>query len=78
MGLWQQGNGIAHAGSNMELVIRSKNMQPLPTCLVATLCEKIRDSNIPMGVELRDWACLPEGFHKQILMYHEVLFDNRE
>jgi len=71
-------NGTAHKGSDLDLVVRSKDLKPLPIDIYTNLCEKIRESNIPILVELRDWAKLPESFHQQIVPQHEVLFSNTE
>ena len=38
------------------------------------LREKISESNIPILVELFDWARLPESFHKNIEASHEILY----
>ncbi len=78
--VWAYGsrvNGTAHSGSDLDLVIRSKDLAPLPRAIYAGICEKIRDSNIPILVELRDWAYLPESFHANIERQFEPLFDNR-
>jgi uncharacterized protein len=69
-------NGTAHEGSDLDLVIRAHDLKPLPAIVFGGLCEKIRDSNIPILVELRDWVRLPENFHQQIEKNYEVLFDN--
>ena len=77
--VWAYGsrvNGDAHDGSDLDLVIRSQNLKPLPIDIYVDLCEKIKDSNIPILVELRDWAMLPESFHLIIEQQHEVLFSN--
>jgi predicted nucleotidyltransferase len=78
--VWAYGsrvNGGAHEGSDLDLVMRSANLTPIPMDTFATLCEKIRDSNIPILVELRDWAMLPKTFHANIKQRYEVLFDNQ-
>jgi predicted nucleotidyltransferase len=75
--IWAYGsrvNGTAHDGSNLDLVIRTADLQPLNIELYTTLREKIRDSNVAILVELRDWARLPIRFHEQILQKHEVLY----
>ncbi len=77
--VWAYGsrvNGAAHKGSDLDLVVRSKNLTPLPANVFVELSEKIKDSNIPVLVELGDWAMLPESFHKNILRQHEVLYKN--
>jgi predicted nucleotidyltransferase len=78
--IWAYGsrvNGSAHEGSDLDLVIRSENLKPLPLELYSELSEKIRDSNIPILVELRDWAMLPQSFHRNIEQQYEVLFSNK-
>ena len=79
--IWAYGSrvsGSAHEGSDLDLVIRSQHLAQLPLGLVDQLSEKIRDSNIPILVELRDWAMLPESFHRNIEQHYEVLFDNQK
>ncbi len=81
MEVWAYGsrvNGTAHSGSDLDLVARSQNLKPLPIAVYIDLSEKIRDSNIPILVELRDWAMLPERFHANIVQQFEVLYSNIE
>jgi uncharacterized protein len=75
--VWAYGsrvNGKAHEGSDLDLVIRTLDLQKLPLDVFLDLEEKIKESNIPIVVELFDWARLPESFHKNILAQHEVLY----
>lgn len=75
--VWAYGSrvdGTAHSGSDLDLVVRSQDLSKLPMDTYVSLCEKIRDSNIPILVELRDWATLPNSFHKNILQQYEVLY----
>jgi len=77
--VWAYGsrvNGTAHEGSDLDLVIRLPNLQKLPVDVFLALQEKIVESNIPIVVELFDWARLPESFHKNIVAQHEVLYSN--
>lgn len=77
--IWAYGSrvaGTAHPGSDLDLVIRSADGLALPFTLLNALKAQIRDSNIPILVELRDWARLPPNFHQQIEARHEVLFQN--
>jgi uncharacterized protein len=79
--IWAYGsrvNGSAHDGSDLDLVLRSQHLTRLPLGIVDQLNEKIRDSNIPILIELRDWAMLPKSFHNNIERHYEVLFDNRK
>jgi uncharacterized protein len=79
MEVWAYGsrvNGKAHSGSDLDLVIRKHDLTPLDIDIYTALCEKITDSNIPILVELRDWARLPASFHKNIEANYEVLFSS--
>jgi predicted nucleotidyltransferase len=69
-------NGTAHEGSDLDLVIRTHDLGKLPADIYLALKEKIQESNIPIVVELFDWARLPESFHKNIEAQHEVLYSN--
>ena len=77
--VWAYGsrvNGDAHEGSNLDLLIRSHDLQKLPIDVLLDLKDKIQQSNIPIVVELFDWARLPQSFHRKIEAQHEVLFSN--
>ncbi len=67
-------NGKAHEGSDIDLVIRSKNLQQLPLDILLELKEKIQKSNIPILVEIFDWGRLPDNFHRNIENQHEILY----
>ena len=77
--VWAYGsrvNGDAHDGSDLDLVLRTPDLQKLPINVYSVLKEKIQESNVPIVVELFDWARLPGTFHKNILAKHEVLYSN--
>jgi uncharacterized protein len=77
--VWAYGsrvNGKAHEGSDLDLAIRTPDLQKLPMDIFLDLKEKIQESNIPIVVELFDRARLPESFHQNILAQHELLFSN--
>jgi len=69
-------NNTAHEGSDLDLVIRSKNNEPISHELYTYLQEQIQQSNIPILVELKDWNTLPTSFHKQIEKNCEQLYAN--
>jgi predicted nucleotidyltransferase len=71
-------NGKAHSGSDLDLVLRTEDLKPIASHQLNTLCEKITNSNIPILVELRDWAMLPNNFHNNIESNYEVLFSTRD
>lgn len=77
--VWAYGSrvtGVAHNGSDLDLVVRSNDLQKLPADIFMNLKEKITESNVPVIVELFDWARLPQSFHRNIEAQHEVLFSN--
>ena len=77
--VWAYGsrvNGMAHEGSDLDLVIRTPELKKMPIDDYLNLVEQIRESNVPIVVELYDWARLPETFHKNILAKHELLYSN--
>jgi predicted nucleotidyltransferase len=77
--VWAYGSrvdGNAHEGSDLDLVVRTRDLTPLPYGVFTELVEKIQDSTIPILVELRDWALLPENFRTNIAQQHEVLYSN--
>lgn len=75
--VWAYGsrvNGTAHSGSDLDLVIRTENLSPLPLEEFQTLCNEIKDSNIPILVEVRDWALIPISFKQNIEENHEIIY----
>lgn len=77
--VWAYGSrvsGEAHEGSDLDLVIRTDSLQKLPIEVLLKVKEKIQESNIPVIVEIFDWARLPESFHRNINAHHEVLYSN--
>ncbi|MCF2487613.1 nucleotidyltransferase domain-containing protein [Dyadobacter sp. CY347] len=75
--VWAYGsrvNGKAHSGSDLDLVLRTMDLSPLSLDEFDILSEKITNSNIPILVELRDWARLPASFHDNIQANYEVFF----
>ena len=77
--VWAYGsrvNGDAHDGSDLDLVVRTPDLQKMPVDVFLAIKEKIRESNIPIVVELFDWARLPDTFHIIILAKHEILYRN--
>lgn len=78
--IWAFGSrvsGSAHQGSDLDLVVRNYDLGPVPNPVFNDLVEKVRESNIPILIDLLDWAKIPESFHRNIESNHEVIFDNR-
>ncbi len=60
-------NGDAHDTSDLDIVLRSNDLGKIPVLALEHFLEALRESNIPILVEARDWARLPESFHEEIL-----------
>ncbi len=60
-------NGSAHAASDLDLVLRSADLSPIPFEPLDDFLQALRESNIPILIEARDWARLPTVFHQEIL-----------
>ena len=76
--VWAYGsrvNGRSHDGSDLDLVLRGPDLKEIPSGQVGDFEEAARESNIPILVEARDWARLPERFHGEIERDYVVLLD---
>ena len=74
--VWAYGSrvtGEAHEASDLDLVIRGSNLEPLPIQRLSFLREMLSESNLPILVDIHDWATLPVSFHERILARYEVL-----
>ena len=66
-------NGDAHDASDLDIVLRTADLSKIPLLQLETFLEAVRESNIPILIEARDWARLPESFHREILRNYVVL-----
>ena len=67
--VWAYGSrvtGRSHDGSDLDLVLRGPGLEKIPIGQLADFEEAVRESNVPFLVEARDWARLPERFHREI------------
>ena len=74
--VWAYGsraNGAAHDGSDLDLVLRGSGLREIPAGRLADFADAVRESSIPFLVEARDWARLPERFHREIEQGYVVL-----
>ena len=79
--VWAYGsrvNGRSHDGSDLDLVLRGPGLKKIPIDCLAEFEEAVRESNIPFLVEARDWARLPESFHREIERDHVVLVSKKD
>ena len=74
--VWAYGsrvNGRSHDGSDLDLVLRAPGLERVPTDQLSDFEDALRESSIPFLVEARDWARLPERFHREIERDHVVI-----
>ncbi|MDX2002288.1 MAG: nucleotidyltransferase domain-containing protein [Chitinophagales bacterium] len=75
--VWLYGSRVKgghHEASDIDLVLRTRDLRPIDIDTLMQLQQAITESNIPVLVELRDWARLPDSFHENILRHYEVIF----
>lgn len=74
--VWAYGsrvNGNNHEGSDLDLVLRTADLQALATGVASRFREALTESNLPIFVDVHDWALLPSSFHPRILTRYEVV-----
>jgi len=67
--VWAYGsrvNGESHAASDLDLVLRNPADLTRPQAHLFDLKEAISESDIPILVDVLDWARLPQRFHAGI------------
>ena len=77
--VWAYGSritGCSHDGSDLDLVLRGPDLKKIPIENLTDFEEVLRESPIPFLVEARDWARLPERFHREIERDYVVLYKN--
>ena len=63
--VWAYGsrvNGDAYEGSDLDLVLRGAELEEIPVRVFAGFREAVSESNLPILVDVHDWAHLPERF----------------
>lgn len=74
--VWAYGSrvtGRCHDASDLDLVLRSPNLEHIPLSRMADLEEAFEQSNIPIIVQTHDWARLSGSFHEEIEKQYVVL-----
>ncbi|MXX15052.1 MAG: restriction endonuclease subunit S [Gemmatimonadetes bacterium] len=79
--VWAYGsrvNGESHDASDLDLVLRGPDLERIPSGQLADLTEALEQSNVPIIVQIHDWARLPESFHREIEQAYVVLVEEKE
>ena len=74
--VWAYGsrvNGGGHDGSDLDLVVRNPVRLAQPQKHLGALREALSESNLPMLVDVLDWARLPEDFRREIERQHVLV-----
>lgn len=74
--VWAYGSrvgGNCHEASDLDIVIRNPASLSTPQRGLGTLRGAFSESNIPILVDVHDWARLPESFQSEIMASHVVL-----
>lgn len=74
--VWAYGsrvNGTGHEGSDLDLVLRNCGGAEVPFRQLSALRCGFSDSNLPILVDILDWARIPESFRREIEREHTVI-----
>lgn len=74
--VWAYGsrvNGTAHESSDLDLVVIHPKDAMIAQENMATLRAAFAESNLPILVDVLDWAQIPETFRQEIKRSHEVI-----
>jgi len=74
--VWVYGSRInnhCHEASDLDLVIRNPENLQKTTNNLAQLKQAFIDSNLPILVDLMDWASLPDSYREEIEKHHLVI-----
>lgn len=74
--IWAYGSrvtGNAHECSDLDIVLRSLDLKPIPIAAFMDFVDAVKDSNIPILIDIFDWGRIPESFHAGILEAYVVL-----
>lgn len=73
---WAYGSrvsGGSHPASDLDLVLRNPHNLHEETAALAALKEAFSESNLPIRVDIMDWARIPESFRREIERRHVVV-----
>ena len=80
MEVWAYGSrvtGDGHVASDLDLVLRNPQNLREETAALDDLKEAFTESNLPIRVDVMDWARIPASFHSEIERVHVVVQEGR-
>lgn len=75
--VWAYGsrvNGTSHDASDLDLVIRNPKLLTIPVTNLGTIKQAFSESDLPIFVDLMDWASMPEPNREEILKKYVVIY----
>ncbi|KAF0202840.1 MAG: DNA polymerase subunit [Gallionellaceae bacterium] len=79
--VWAYGSrvtGDGHEASDLDLVLRNPQNLQEKTPALSDLKEAFTESNLPIRVDVMDWARIPASFHSEIERAHVVVQEGGE
>lgn len=67
-------SGTAHEGSDLDLVARNLLNPMLPVRNLGAVRDAFSESNLPILVDILDWAQIPDRFREEIKLTGVVIF----
>ena len=74
--VWAYGSrvdGSNHDASDLDLVLRTPGLTPVSVSAISRLHDAFDESDLPIIVDIHDWARLPETYHEEIQRNYYVL-----
>lgn len=74
--VWSYGSrvmGRSHPASDLDLVLRNPANLSVPQTGLTQLREALAESDLPILVDVVDWARIPEAFRSEIEKEHRVM-----
>ena len=65
-------NGTSYKMSDLDLVLRGRDLEPIDVTILAAVRNAFSESNIPILVDVLDWAQIPESFRQEVLTDYMV------
>ena len=66
--------GTAHDGSDLDLVVRNPHKPMIPVHNLGEFRDAFSESNLPILVDILDWARIPDSFREEIERVGGVVF----
>jgi len=65
--------GTSHEGSDLDLVIKNPINPETPTPQITELQQSFSESNLPILVDVMDWAYLPTTYRNEISQLNVII-----